>query len=68
MIGLFIAHYQPGGAAIIYLKSGQNQNWTPILYAIEKGNVRDKKFIPPKVCIREKLRLQKVGVTKIFLL
>ena len=22
---------QPGGAAIIFLKSGQNQNWTPLL-------------------------------------
>ena len=28
----------------------------------------DKKFINPKRCIREKFRLQKVGVTKVFLL
>ena len=28
----------------------------------------DKKFINPKRCIREKFHLQKVGVTKVFLL
>ena len=34
----------------------------------EEGADEDKKFINPKRCIREKFRLQKVGVTKVFLL
>ena len=34
----------------------------------EEGSVEDKKFISPKRFIREKFRLQKVGVTEVFLL
>ena len=36
------------------------------VYAIEEGTGWDKKFISPKLCIWEKFRLQKVGVTKVF--
>ena len=34
----------------------------------EEGTVEDKKFINPKRGIREKFCIQKVGVTKVFLL
>ena len=36
------------------------------LHTTEEGAVEDKKFISPKRFIREKFRLQKVGVTKVF--
>ena len=44
--------------------------WGPFLflYTTEEGAVEDKKFITAKWCIREKFRLQKVGVTEVFLL
>ena len=38
------------------------------LHTTEEGAVEDKKFISPKRFIREKFRLQKVGVTEVFLL
>ena len=38
------------------------------LRTTEEGAVEDKKFISPKRFIREKFRLQKVGVTEVFLL
>ena len=37
------------------------------LHATEEGFIEDKKFISPKRFIREKFRLQKVGVTEVFL-
>ena len=37
------------------------------LHTTEEGTVEDKKFITPKRFIREKFRLQKVGVTEVFL-
>ena len=38
------------------------------LHTTEEGAVKDKKVISPKRFIREKFRLQKVGVTEVFLL
>ena len=37
------------------------------LHTTEKGAVEDKKFISLKRLIREEFRLQKVGVTEVFL-
>ena len=34
-----------------------------LFHTTEEGSVEDKKFISPKRFIREKIRLQKVGVT-----
>ena len=38
-----------------------------LFHTTEEGFVEDKKFISPKRFIREKFRLQKVGVTEVFL-
>ena len=37
-----------------------------LFHTTEEGSIEDKKFISPKRFIREKFRLQKVGVTEVF--